>query len=428
MRRVSPQTEVITSPIGDPEVEAMLAQERAVEASTLQLIASENFTSPAVMAVTGSELTNRFTDGTPNCRTYGAEQTLADPEALACRRACALFSAEHANVQPHAGSVANFAVLLALARPGDTVMGMSMQQGGHLSHGQPINISGQMYRSVLYGVDPATELLDFDAIADLARRARPQLIFCGATAYPRIIDPEPFAQIASECGARMVFDAAHVGGLIAGKVHPNPVPVADVVTLTTHKTLRGPRGGAIVCRAEHAAAIDRAVSPGIQGGPLAHVMAAKAVTFAEAARPAFRAYARAVVDNARALAEALAARGLRVVTGGTDTHIVMVDLRSFEDSLSGREAEAALDAAGISVTACAVPADPRLPSDTSAIRVGPPALTTAGMGTPEMETVADLVVIALRMRRDSERVAQIRAEVTELCAAFPPYALWQPSA
>ena len=396
----------------------MLAAERAAEGSTLQLIASENFTSPAVMAVTGSELTNRFADG---ARSYGVESPPGDPQELACHRARELFGAEHANVQPHAGSVANFAALMALARPGDTVMGMNMHHGGRLSHGQPVNITGRMCRGVRYGVDPNTGLLDFDAIAELAKRARPKIIFCGATTYPRIIDPKPFRRIASDCGAKLVFDAGHVAGLIAGHVYPNPTKLADVVTLSTHRTLRGPRGGAIVCKAEYGAAIDSAVSPGIQGGPLVHVMAAKAVAFADASTPEFRAYAESVVKNARVLAEALAERGIRIVTGGTDTDIVVIDLPPFDEELSGREAESALDAAGISVTACALGADSRLPGDTSAIRLGTAALTTAGMRAEHMGAVADLILRALFSRGDPDQIARVRAEVAELCAAFPPY-------
>jgi glycine hydroxymethyltransferase len=405
----------------DPEIQAMLAAERLAETTTLQLIASENFASEAVLTVTGSRLTNRFADGAPSDRTYGAPAALADPDPLACRRACELFGAEHANVQPHAGSVANLAVLLAMAQPGDTVMGMSMAEGGHLSHGQPINVSGQLYRSVLYGVDPGSELLDLDVIAELAQRTRPRLIFCGATAYPRIIDPEPFSQICRQTGALLVFDAAHVGGLIAGGVHPNPTGMAEVVTLTTHKTLRGPRGGAILCTSEHAEAIDRAVSPGLQGGPLAHVIAAKAVAFREAQRPAFRAYAIQVVDNARALGTAFEDHGFRLVTGGTDTHIVMLDLRSFAPELTGRATETALDRAGISVTRCALPADRRLPHDTSAIRIGSAAVTTMGMGSRQMPAVAELVVRALKARDDECRLARVRADVAELCREFPPY-------
>jgi glycine hydroxymethyltransferase len=373
------------------------------------------------LAATGSVLTNRFADGNLSDRTYGSGAPLIDPDAVARRRACALFGAEHANVQPHAGSSANLAALLALAEPGDTIMGMSIEQGGHLSHGQPINVSGQLYRSVLYGVSPENERLDFDAIAAQARAARPRLIFCGATAYPRVIDAQPFRRICDDVGAILVFDAAHVAGLIAGGAHPNPTATADVVTLTTHKTLRGPRGGAILCRAEYAAAVDRAVNPGLQGGPLAHVVAAKAVAFHEARQPAFRSYAAQVVANAQALAAQLAEHGFRLVTGGTDNHLALVDLRPFDSRLTGRVAEAALDRAGISVTRCAMPSDPRLPGDTSGIRVGSPALTTAGMGPEHMAAVAHLVVRALRKRDDERDLGRIRAEVAELAAAFPPY-------
>jgi glycine hydroxymethyltransferase len=401
----------------DPDVETMLSAERERQTSTLQLIASENFASPAVMAVMGSEFVNRFAEGASGQRSYGDNS----PQSVACHHARLLFGAEHANVQPHAGSVANFAVLMALARPGDTVMGMGMRYGGHLSHGQPANITGQMCRSVRYGVNPDTGLLDFDEIADLARRTRPKVIFCGSTAYPRIIDVEAFRRIAADCGAKLVFDAAHVGGLIAGGVHPNPISSVDVMTLCTHKTLRGPRGGAILCKEEHGTAIDRAVSPGIQGAPLVSVVAAKAVAFAEASTPEFRGYAQRVVDNARALAAALIDRGVSIVTGGTDNHIVVVDLRSLDVDLSGLQAEAALDASGISVSACAVPGDPRLPRETSAIRLGSAALTTTGMQTEHMPGVADLILRALRNLYDPDEGARVRADVADLCAAFPPY-------
>jgi glycine hydroxymethyltransferase len=403
--------------IGDPDVEAVRQAELARQTSTLQLIASENFTSPAVMAVMGSELINGFAEGTAGNGTYRDDS----PQAIACHRARLLFGAEHANVEPHASSVANFAVLMALARPGDTVMGMGMRYGGHVSHGQPVNITGQMCRSVRYGVNPDTGLLDFDEIAGLARRARPKVIFCGSTSYPRIIDVESFRRIAADCGAKLVFDAAYVGGLIAAGLHPNPTGIVDAVTLCTHKTLRGPRGGAILCKEEHGAAIDRAVSPGIQSAPLVSVVAAKAVAFAEASTPDFRAYAEMVVDNGRALAAALLERGFSIVTGGTDTHIVVVDLRSLHVDLSGLQAEAALDAAGISASACAAPGDPRLPRDTSAICLGTAALTSAGMRTEHMSGVAELILRALRNHQDLHEAARVRSDVAELCAAFPPY-------
>ncbi|MBV8304795.1 MAG: serine hydroxymethyltransferase [Acidimicrobiia bacterium] len=406
----------------DPDVAALLEEEAAVEAASLQLIASENFTSPAVMAVTGSRLTNRFVDGAPSGRVYGRSGPLADPDALARARACTLFGAEHANLQPHAGSSANLAVCLALLQPGDTLMGMSMEQGGHLSHGQAVNVSGQLYRSVLYGVSAGDGRLDMDSVADLARTQRPRIVFAGATAYPRAIDVEPFRAICDEVGATLVFDAAHVAGLIAGGVHPNPTPVADVVTLTTHKTLRGPRGGAVLCRNDLADVIDSAISPGLQGGPLASVIAAKAVAFAEAAQPSFRAYAEDVVRNSRALGAALLDEGFGLVTGGTDNHILLVDLRPFDADLTGRVATATLDQVGISVTPCAMPFDPRLPRDTSGIRVGTPAVTTAGMGVGQMVPVARLVARALRGRPSGGEMAKLRRDVADLVAAFPPYA------
>ena len=405
----------------DPELFGLLDRELERQTTTLQLIASENFTSKAVWAATGSVLTNKYSEGYPRKRYYGGNAVIDEVEELARRRAVELFGAGHANVQPHAGANANAAAYLALLEPGDTVLGLRLDHGGHLTHGSPVNFSGRLYRFVSYGVTPSDERLDLDQVRDLAQKERPKLLVAGATAYPRLIDPEPYRQIADEVGARFLFDAAHIAGLVAGGVHPSPVPVADVVTFTTHKTLRGPRGGAIVCTEELGPAIDKAVFPGLQGGPLDHVIAAKAVAFAEAARPAFRDYAAAVVANAAALAEALAEEGFRLVSGGTDNHLVLVDLRPFDADLTGKVAQEVLDRAGISANKNTIPADPRSPFVTSGLRLGTPALTTAGMGTEEMPLVAGFLARALRERDDEAALDAVRDEVAALCSKFPPY-------
>ncbi len=323
------------APLGDPEIDAVLAAEFGRQMTTIQLIASENFASPAVMAATGSVLTNKYSEGYPRRRYYGGNVNADAAEQLAIDRVKALFGAEHANVQPHSGSQANAAVYLALLDIGDTVMGMSLDQGGHLTHGSPVNVSGRLYNFVSYGLTPSDERIDYDAMAELAREHRPRLIVAGATAYPRRIDPVPFREICDEIGAVFMFDAAHIAGLIVGGVHPNPVPVADIVTFTTHKTMRGPRGGTILCTQEYAKRIDSAVFPGSQGGPLDHAVAAKAVGFAEAARPSFAAYQARIVENAAALADALAHHGFRLVSGGTDNHLLLIDLRTFDADLTG---------------------------------------------------------------------------------------------
>ncbi|MBI2709335.1 MAG: serine hydroxymethyltransferase [Actinobacteria bacterium] len=405
----------------DADLFAILDDELARQRTTLQLIASENFASPAVMRATGSVLTNKYSEGYPGKRYYGGNEVIDRAEELARERAKALFGAEHANVQPHSGANANMAVYQALLAPGDTVLGLRLDQGGHLTHGSPVNASGILYRFVSYGLTASDERIDFDHLRDLARQHRPKLIVAGATAYPRIIEPEPFRAIADEVGALFLFDAAHVAGLIAGGVHPNPVPFADVVTFTTHKTLRGPRGGCIVSRAEHAGAIDKAVFPGSQGGPLDHVIAAKAVAFHEAAQPEFAEYARQIVANAAALAEALAGHGFRLVSGGTDNHLMLVDLRSFDPELSGKKARLALDAAGISLNENTVPDDPRPPYVASGLRIGTPAVTTQGMGPREMREVAHLIHLVLEDRDDAGSLAQVHDEVTALCTKFAPY-------
>ena len=405
----------------DTELFALIDDEVERQNTTIQLIASENFASPDVIEATGSVLTNKYSEGYPGKRYYGGNEVIDHVEDLARERVCALFGAEHANVQPHSGANANLAVYQALLTPGDTVLGLRLDQGGHLTHGSPVNASGILYHFESYGVTASDERIDFDQVRDVAKRTNPKMIVAGATAYPRLIDPEPFREIADEVGALFMFDAAHVAGLIAGGVHPNPVGVADVVTFTTHKTLRGPRGGCILSTAEHGTAIDKAVFPGMQGGPLDHVIAAKAVAFREASMPEFSAYARQIVANCAALAEALAAKGLRLVSGGTDNHLLLVDLRSFDAELSGKKARLALDRAGISLNENTVPDDPRPPYITSGLRIGTPAVTTQGMREPEMAEIADLIHRVLVGRDDDGTIAAVRAEVAALCARFEPY-------
>ncbi|MGH9181182.1 MAG: serine hydroxymethyltransferase [Acidimicrobiales bacterium] len=405
----------------DDELFSIVGREIVRQNTTLQLIASENFTSPQVMAAQGSVLTNKYSEGYPGRRYYGGNQVVDEAEELARSRAKALFGAEHANVQPHSGASANMAAYMALLEPGDTVLGMRLDQGGHLTHGSPVNFSGRFYRFVSYGVRPDDELLDYDEIRDLALRERPKAIVAGATAYPRVIDPEPLAAICAEVGALFIFDAAHIAGLVAGGAHPNPVPFADVVTFTTHKTLRGPRSGCILSRSDHAAAIDKAVFPGLQGGPLMHVVAAKAVAFWEASQPSFREYAAGVVANARALATALATEGFRVVSGGTDNHLMLLDLRTFDADLTGKEAQEALDAAGITLNRNQFPGDPRSPFVTSGLRIGTAAVTTAGMGPNEMGEIARLISRGLRGRADDRERDEVRESVATLCSKFTPY-------
>ena len=407
----------------DPDREMLAIIDREIERAntTLQLIASENFTSPAVMRANGSVLTNKYAEGYPSKRYYGGTQFIDQSEDLAIERAKQLFGADHANVQPHAGANANMAVFLALLKPGDTVMGLSLDHGGHLTHGSPANASGKLYNFVSYRLTKSDERIDLDELRNNARRHQPKLIIAGATAYSRIIDPAPYREIADEIGALLMFDAAHIAGLIAGGAHPNPVPVADIVTLTTHKTLRGPRGGAILCRAELASAIDKAIFPGLQGGPLEHVIAAKAVAFREAMHPSFREYANQIVRNAQALAAALAAEGFRLVSGGTDNHLMLVDLRTFDSDLTGKQAQAVLDLAGITLNKNTVPDDPRSPFVASGVRIGTPAMTTQGMREPEMAVVGGLIARALRHRSSPADVAAVRQEVAALCARFVPY-------
>jgi glycine hydroxymethyltransferase len=405
----------------DKELFAIIEDEKERQNTTLQLIASENFTSPAVMAATGSVLTNKYSEGYPGKRYYGGNSVIDRSEDLARRRACELFGAEHANVQPHSGANANLACYLAVLEPGDTVLGMRLDQGGHLTHGSPVNVSGRWYQFVSYGVSESDERIDLDALADLADEHRPKLIIAGATAYSRVIDPEPFRRIADSVGALLLFDAAHIAGLIAGGAHPNPVPFSDIVTFTTHKTLRGPRGGCIVSREALAQPIDKAVFPGLQGGPLEHVIAAKAVAFYEAAQPDFAVYAGQIVRNAQALAGALAGEGFRIVSGGTDNHLMLVDLRTFDPDLTGKAAQEALDRAGITLNKNQIPGDPRSPFVTSGLRIGTAAVTTAGMRESEMAEIAHLVRRVLAAPDDESERDAVREEVATLCSKFVPY-------
>jgi glycine hydroxymethyltransferase len=406
----------------DTEVEALIAAEVQRQVTGLQLIASENFTSPAVMRAVGSALTNKYAEGYPGKRYYGGNAIIDSIEAIAIERVKALFGADHANVQPHSGANANMCVYQALLKPGDTVLGLSLDHGGHLTHGSPVNASGLLYNFVPYKVTPHDERVDMDQVRELALQHRPKLIVAGTTSYPRQLDPAAFKAIADEVGAYFMFDAAHVAGLVAGGVFPNPVPYADVVTFTTHKTLRGPRGGTILCKAEHAAAIDKAVFPGWQGGPLEHVIAGKAIAFFEAQQPSFKDYARQIVSNASALAEALVGEGFRLVSGGTDIHLMVVDLRPFDSELTGKEAQSVLDEGGITLNKNNVPDDPRSPFVTSGVRIGTPSVTTQGMKEPQMADIAGLITRILRHRADPAAVAAARADVAALCGRFPAYA------
>ncbi|NNE96409.1 MAG: serine hydroxymethyltransferase [Acidimicrobiales bacterium] len=387
----------------------------------LQLIASENFASPAVMAATGSVFTNKYAEGYPGKRYYGGNAIVDQAEQLAIDRIKKLFGAEHANVQPHSGANANMAVYQALLKPGDTVLGLSLDHGGHLTHGSPVNASGIQYDFIGYGLTKSDERIDMDHVAELARQHEPKMIVTGATAYPRNIDARPFREIADSVGALLMFDAAHVAGLIAGGVYPNPVPHSDIVTFTTHKTLRGPRGGCILSTAEHAKAINSAVFPGQQGGPQEHSIAAKAVAFAEAQTEEFKRYSAQVVANAQALAAGLASEGFRLVSGGTDNHLLLVDLRAFDEDLTGKEASAVLDEAGITLNRNTIPDDPRSPFVTSGIRIGTPAVTTQGMTEAEMAQIAHLIATTLRHRTDEGVVAAVREDVRQLCSGFTPY-------
>jgi len=405
----------------DTAVFDLIDREVERQCTGLQLIASENFTSPAVMRAVGSALTNKYAEGYPGKRYYGGNAIVDDIESLAIERVKALFGADHANVQPHSGANANMCAYQAILDHGDTVLGLSLDHGGHLTHGSPVNASGKLYHFVPYKVTPGDERIDMDQVRDLALQHRPKLIVAGTTSYPRRLDPAAFKAIADEVGAMFLFDAAHLAGLIAGGVYPNPVPHADIVTFTTHKTLRGPRGGCILSKAAYAAAVDKAVFPGWQGGPLEHVIAGKAVAFFEAATPAFKDYARQILLNADALADALVQQGFRLVSGGTDSHLMVVDLRPFDADLTGKEAQSVLDEGGITLNKNNVPDDPRSPFVTSGVRIGTPSVTTQGMKEPQMVQIAELIARILRHRADAAAVAAAKAEVAALCAQFPAY-------
>jgi glycine hydroxymethyltransferase len=402
----------------DPLVARLIDAELRRQQQGLELIASENFASRAVIDAMGTPLTNKYAEGLPGKRYYGGCEIVDEIEQLAIDRLKQLFGAEHANVQPHSGAQANFAAFMALIRPGELLMGMSLPHGGHLSHGAAVNHSGTIWRAVHYGVNPATGLIDYDKVREQARRDRPRLIIAGGSAYARIIDFAAFRSIADEVGAFFLVDMAHFAGLVAGGVYPSPVPHAQVVTSTTHKTLRGPRAGLILSTIEHAKAIDKSVFPGTQGGPLEHVIAAKAVAFGEALTEDFRAHARSVVQNAKALANALTERGFAIVSGGTDSHLMLVDLRP--KNLTGKAAEKLLDQAGITVNKNTIPDDPQSPFVTSGIRLGTPAVTTRGMGIAEMGRIAELIDTALT-NPDEESLSRIKGEVEDLTSAFPLY-------
>jgi glycine hydroxymethyltransferase len=401
----------------DPEVFRAIEDEIRRQNENLELIASENFVSRAVRQAAGSVLTNKYAEGYPGRRYYGGCEFVDRVESLAIERAKALFSAEHANVQPHSGSQANMAVYLTVLSPGDVILGMNLSHGGHLTHGHPLSFSGREYKVVAYGVRRDDERIDYDELARLAREHRPKLIIAGASAYARTLDFARFAEIAREVGAALMCDIAHIAGLVVAGLHPSPVPLAEYVTTTTHKTLRGPRGGMILCRAAFQKDLDRNVFPGVQGGPLEHIIAAKAVCFAEAATPEFAAYQRRILENARSLAGALARRGWRVVSGGTDTHLLLLDVGS--RGLTGKEAEKSLDAAGITVNKNTIPFDPLPPLKASGIRIGTPAVTTRGMGIEEMEVIADLIVEVLGAPADEAVGKRVGEKVRELCRAFP---------
>jgi len=403
----------------DPEIAEAIANEIHRQNSGLELIASENFVSLAVLEAMGSVMTNKYAEGYPGRRYYGGCEFVDVAEALAIARARALFDAEHANVQPHSGAQANMAVYMAALQPGDTLLGMNLAHGGHLTHGHPLNFSGKLYTIVPYGVRRDDERIDYDELARLAREHRPKLVVVGASAYPRVIDFPRIAAIARDVGARVMTDMAHIAGLVAAGVHPTPVPWSDYVTTTTHKTLRGPRGGLVLSKAEHAKELDKALFPGVQGGPLMHVIAAKAVCLKEAMEPAFAAYQRQIVANAKRLAQVLVDRGFRLVSGGTDTHLMLVDV--FSKGITGKAAEAALGRAGITVNKNAIPFDTNPPMVASGIRIGTPAVTTRGMGEREMETIGELIARVLAAPEDDTVQAMVRAEVEALCRAFPLY-------
>ncbi|HET6676988.1 MAG TPA: serine hydroxymethyltransferase [Nitrospira sp.] len=401
----------------DPQVYAAIDAEEERQRNKLLLIASENFASPAVLAAQGSLMTNKYAEGYPGKRYYGGCQHVDTVEELAIQRCKQIFGAEHVNVQPHSGSQANMAAYLSVLKPGDTILGMDLAQGGHLTHGSKVNFSGMIFRAFSYGVDRQTETIDYDAVRKLAEDCRPRMIVVGASAYARTLDFPKFAAIAKGVGAYLMVDMAHIAGLIATGLHPNPIPYADFVTTTTHKTLRGPRGGVVMCKAEHAKAVDKFVFPGMQGGPLMHVIAAKAVAFKEALSPAFKRYQQQVIANARVMAQGLLDRGYKIVSGGTDTHLMLVNLTN--KGITGKEADAALDTAGIIVNKNAVPYDEKPPAVASGIRLGTPIVSTRGMKEAEMKEIVDLVDRVLQHRHDTAVLEQIRGQAKALCSRFP---------
>jgi glycine hydroxymethyltransferase len=401
----------------DPEVYAAIDAEEERQRNKLLLIASENFASPAVLAAQGSLMTNKYAEGYPGKRYYGGCQHVDQVEDLAIQRCKQIFGAEHVNVQPHSGSQANMAAYLSVLKPGDTILGMDLAQGGHLTHGSKVNFSGMIFRAFSYGVDRQSETIDFDAVRKLAEECRPRMIVVGASAYARTLDFPKFQVIAQSVGAYLMVDIAHIAGLIAAGLHPNPISYADFVTTTTHKTLRGPRGGVVMCKAEHAKAVDKFVFPGMQGGPLMHVIAAKAVAFKEALSPAFKRYQQQVVANARVLAQGLLDRGYKIVSGGTDTHLMLVNLTN--KGITGKEADAALDAAGIIVNKNAVPYDEKPPAVASGIRLGTPIVSTRGMKEAEMREIVALVDRVLQHRQDPAVLEEVRSQAKAVCSRFP---------
>jgi len=403
----------------DPEIADVLIAELQRQRGQLEMIASENFTSRAVLSTMGSVLTNKYAEGYPKKRYYGGCENVDTAETLAKRRACSLFDAERANVQPHSGSTANMSAYLAFAQPGDKILGLSLSHGGHLTHGHPVNFSGSLFHAIHYEVDRETETIDYDRMRELALAERPRVIVGGASAYPRFWDYDAMSSIAAEVGAIFIFDMAHVAGLIAGGVHPNPVPYSDVVTSTTHKTLRGPRGGLILCKKEHLKAINKMNFPGIQGGPFMHIIAAKAVCFQEAMQDSFKFYARQVVENAKVLGERLLTHGFHLVSGGTDNHLLLVNVSN--KGLTGKDMEELLERVGITVNKNTVPFDQESPFVTSGIRVGTPAITTRGMGVAEMEAIADIINEAVQSHENEDALARLRSRSREICQAFPLY-------
>jgi glycine hydroxymethyltransferase len=404
----------------DPEIAYAIYGEIKRQSETLEMIASENFVSAAVLEAMGNVMTNKYAEGYPHKRYYGGCTFVDQAEDLARDRAKELFGCDHANVQAHSGTQANMAVYFAVLKPGDTMFGMNLSHGGHLSHGHPVNFTGKMYNVVQYGVHPETETIDYDALAELVAEHKPKLIMIGASAYPRIIDFKRFREVCDDCGAVMVVDIAHIAGLVAAGIHPSPTPYADVVTTTTHKTLRGPRGGMVMCTEEWAKEIDKSVFPGSQGGPFMHIIAAKAVCFKEAMSDGFKSYQEQIVANAKKLADTLAGEGLRIVSGGTDTHLMLVDMRPF--GLTGKVAEARLEEAGITVNKNTIPFDPEKPFVTSGVRIGTPALTTRGMKEPEMEEIGRLIAAVLKDVENDDMVKKTLSAVKDMCDRFPLYA------